>query len=76
MQCACVVSDCVCGLYCSTTFIHKFINDRISEKNDKVHGLILSITLSETFFFLRRIEQDVVNAHRSSCKVPVILVRF
>jgi len=32
---------------------------------------------SETFFVIRRTEQDVIqNVHRSSHKVPVILVRF
>ena len=39
--------------------------------------LILSTTLSETFLILRRIQRDIiVNVLRSSCKVPVILVRF
>ena len=31
--------------------------------------------LSETFLILRRIQRDITNAHRTSCKVPVILVR-
>jgi len=38
---------------------------------------IFSTTSSQTSFILRRTERDmVVNAYRSSCKVPVILVRF
>ena len=39
--------------------------------------LIFSTTfLSETFLILRRIQRDIINVQRSSCKVPVILVRF
>jgi hypothetical protein len=34
-------------------------------------------SLSEKFFNLRRIQRDtIINVHRSSCKVHVILVRF
>jgi hypothetical protein len=32
--------------------------------------------LSETYLILRRIQRDVINVHRHSCKVSVILVRF
>jgi len=33
--------------------------------------------LSENFVILRRTERDaIISIHRSSCKVPVILVRF
>ena len=33
--------------------------------------------LSETFLVLRRIQRGVINLlHRSSCKVPVVIVRF
>ena len=37
----------------------------------KMHVLIFSTT-----FFQRRIQQDaIIDAHRSSCEVPIILVR-
>ena len=32
--------------------------------------------LSETFPILRRNERDIKYIHRSSCKVPIMLVRF
>jgi hypothetical protein len=39
--------------------------------------LIFSTTLSETFLILRGIQPDIIiNTQRSSCKVPVSVVRF
>jgi hypothetical protein len=33
--------------------------------------------LSETFLILRIIQHDIItNVHMSSCKVPIIIVRF
>jgi hypothetical protein len=32
--------------------------------------------LSLIFLILRIIQRDIINIHRSSCKVPIILVRF
>jgi hypothetical protein len=43
----------------------------------KMCVLVFSITLSEIFLILRRIQRDIIiNVHRCFCKVPVILVRF
>jgi hypothetical protein len=43
----------------------------------KMHVLIFSTTFSETILNLRIIQRDsIINVHRSSCKVPLILVRF
>ena len=53
-----------------TIFGRKFIEH-------KTCGLFTLQLSSETFLILRRINQDIViNVHRSSCKVSVILVRF
>jgi hypothetical protein len=40
-------------------------------------GLIFCTTLSATFLVLRKTDRDIIKiVHRSSCKVPAILVRF
>jgi len=62
-------------------FQHYLINDtiflykKIIEERTSV--LILSTNLSEIFLILRKIQRRIViNVHRSSYKVPVILVIF
>ena len=57
------------------------INDTIfGEKNFgecKIRGLIFTTILSETFHITRRIQRVVaINVRRSSCKVPVVVIRF
>jgi hypothetical protein len=43
----------------------------------KMCVVIFSTTLSETFLILRGIQRDIIiNVHRSSNKLSVILVRF
>jgi hypothetical protein len=43
----------------------------------KMRVFISSITLWKTFFILRKIQRDIViNVKKSSCKVPVSVVRF
>jgi hypothetical protein len=60
-------------------FLHYLINDTIFGKvlwRAKC-VLIFSTTLSETFLILRGIQRNtIINVHRSSCKVSVILVIF
>ena len=42
----------------------------------KMLVLILSKTLSKIFLILRRIQRDIINVHRSSCNVPLLLSDF
>jgi len=60
------------------TLSHKWRDFRKKDNMElKTYVLIFSKILSETFLILRRIQWDtIVNAHRSSCKVPVILARL
>jgi hypothetical protein len=69
---------CPAPLY--SIFPHYLTNGTIfgkqSPKTKCVFWFSLQL-LSETFLILRRTERDMVkNVYRSSCKVPVIVVRF
>jgi hypothetical protein len=71
----------ICALPRSTryfpTLSHKRYDFRKKVTEHKICVLILFTIFSETFLILRRTEQDMIrNLYRSSCKVPVILVRF
>jgi hypothetical protein len=71
----------ICGLPRSTIyFSHYLINSTIfgGKKLSNLNVcLIFSTDLSETFLSLKRIQRDmIINVYRSSCKVPVILVRL
>jgi hypothetical protein len=61
-----------------STLSHKRQDYREKVIEHKLRVLIFSTTLSETFLILRRKKKrDIItNEHRSSSKVPVILVRF
>ena len=60
-------------------FPHYLINGMIFRNNllKTKRVFSFSLLLSETFLILRKTGQDtIINLHRSSCKVPFILVRF
>jgi hypothetical protein len=60
-----------------STLSHKRHDFRKKVTEHKMCVLIFSTGLSEMFLILRRIQQDIVkNVKTSSCKVPVIHVRF
>jgi hypothetical protein len=80
MQSVCAVLYChLWPVWLYYIFPHYLINGTIFGKkllNIKCVFCIYLQLLSETFLILRRIQWDIINVHRSSCKVPVILVRF
>jgi hypothetical protein len=73
----------ISGLSGSTTFFHiisytaRFSRKKkVTEHKMCVFWFSLQL-LTETFLILRRIQRDIVtNIHRSSSKVPIILLRF
>ena len=38
--------------------------------------IVISTNLFETILVLRKIQRDITNVHRSSCKAQIIFVRF
>ena len=79
MQCACAILSSVAylALLNFSTLSHKRRGFRENATEHEMCVLIFSITLSKTFLNLKRIQRDIIiNVYRSSCKVPVILVRF
>ena len=81
MQSACVALYCLLWpVWLCHIFPHYLTNGAIFRKKSLLIikcVLIFCTTFSETFLILRRNEQDIIiNVHRSSCKVPVILLRF
>ena len=63
---------------CFSTLSHKY---DFCKKKNIVHTVLVCVliyphVLSEIVSSLIRIKQDVISIHASSCKVPVILVRF
>jgi hypothetical protein len=58
------------------SYMARFLEKKGGTEN-KMCVLISLQLLSEIFLILRRIQQDIIiNVHRSSCKLPIILVRF
>jgi hypothetical protein len=78
MKCACaILSSVACPAL--QNFPNCLINGFTFDKKvfEKMHILIFSKILFETFLILRINQLDMIkNVYRSSCKVPVILVRF
>ena len=72
-------SVAICGLTYSSKFFslpHKRHDFRRRLWNVKPAFWFSLNVLSETFLVIRTQRDTVINVHRSSCKVPVIIVRF
>jgi hypothetical protein len=60
-----------------STLSHKRHDFREKVIEHKMCVLIFSQLLFETFLILKRIQRDIIiNVHRSSCKVPLLLSDF
>jgi len=78
MKCACaILSSVACPVY--NIFPHYCINCTIFEKKIEQKCVVsfpIQI-LSEIFLIIRSIRRDIViNLHKSSCTVPIFLVRI
>jgi hypothetical protein len=81
MQNACAVLYChLWPVWLYHIFSRYLINGTIFGQKFVEHNIcvyIFSTTLSQTFLILRRIQRDIIiTVHRSSCKVPFIIVEF
>jgi hypothetical protein len=81
MQSACAVLYChLWPVWLYHIFPHYLTNGTILKKKIVEHKMYFDFVykfFSETFHILRRIRRGIIiNVHRSSCEVPVILVRF
>jgi len=65
---------------CTILFTHYVTIDKVFGRKvigHEMRVLIFSIKLSEAFLIVRIIQRDIVtNVHRSSCKLPLILLIF
>jgi hypothetical protein len=77
-MCRIILSSVAClAVPYFSTLSHKRHDFRKKVIEHKMCVLTFSTILSETLLILRRIQRDIIiNIHRSSCTLPVILVRF
>ena len=76
-MCRIILSSVICTIF--FTLSHKRHDSREKKKiiKHKMYILIFSTRFSETLSILRIITRNIItNVHRSTYKVPVILVKF
>jgi hypothetical protein len=64
------------GLSGCTTIFHFIFGKKLLNVNVCFYFWFSPQLLSETFLILGRTVRDIINVHRSLCKVPVVLVIF
>jgi hypothetical protein len=60
----------------SSTLSHERNDFRKNVIEHKMRVLIPLPLLSETFLILRIIQRDIINVHKSSCKLSVIILKY
>ena len=82
IQCSCIVLCChLWPVWLYRIFPHYLINGTIFRGGGcvehKMYVSVFSLTCIRNIYHSKRMKQDIIiNIHRSTCKEPIVLVRF